>query len=150
MKAARTSGRGDGLLLGFGMLVIAAAAWLQHGQAFTVHCADNSGAYNLRVIGKVGKTRQTHAQNENAHIMAGDMVVVVGKSGAAKNKVMRAVMIRMRKQMASPERNGFHFRFDTNAAVIVDGDGNPVGSKIVGPIDPRVALRWPKLAMLVR
>eukprot|EP00416_Gambierdiscus_australes_P031981 CAMPEP_0171091480 /NCGR_PEP_ID=MMETSP0766_2-20121228/33559_1 /TAXON_ID=439317 /ORGANISM="Gambierdiscus australes, Strain CAWD 149" /LENGTH=110 /DNA_ID=CAMNT_0011549591 /DNA_START=201 /DNA_END=533 /DNA_ORIENTATION=+ len=106
--------------------------------------ADNSGAWNVKVIG--AKLRGKNPRN----VVPGDRVIVVGRRGGAKNRVMRAVVVRMRKQSHSPTRNGFSLTFDQNACVMSTKGGNPVGSKVNGPIDSRVGLRWPKIQALVR
>ncbi|CAE7231709.1 rpl14 [Symbiodinium natans] len=107
-------------------------------------CQDNSGAYKMKIMGVVGKGSKPHVRA----VEPGDVVVVVGRTGGPKNKVLRAIVTRMRRNTPEPLGNGFRHAFDTNCGVLVDQEGNPVGSKIFGKIDPRCALRWPKLAQL--
>eukprot|EP00931_Biecheleriopsis_adriatica_P074952 TRINITY_DN4891_c0_g1_i1.p1 TRINITY_DN4891_c0_g1~~TRINITY_DN4891_c0_g1_i1.p1 ORF type:complete len:150 (-),score=28.04 TRINITY_DN4891_c0_g1_i1:51-500(-) len=111
---------------------------------FMLHCMDNSGAWKLKVMGVSGKGHAPRARE----IRPGDLVVVVGRTGGSKNKVLRAIVTRLRRNTPSPLRNGFRSAFDTNCAVLVDKDCNPVGSKILGKIDPLCALKWPKLAQI--
>ena len=92
--------------------------------------ADNSGAKELmciRVLG--GSFRKTGN--------IGDVIVCSVKSAtpggsAKKGKVYRAVIVR---SVNGIRRNdGTHIRFDENAAVIIDGQKQPIGTRIFGPI----------------
>ncbi|CAE8627718.1 unnamed protein product [Polarella glacialis] len=113
---------------------------------FLLTCIDNSGAWKLKVMGVMGKGRTPNIRE----IFPGDMVVCVGRTGGAKNKVMRAIVVRTRKTTMSRLKNGMWSSFDMNAAVVVDTYGNPVGSRILGRIDQRAAVIWPKLAQIAR
>ena len=92
--------------------------------------ADNSGAKELmciRVLG--GSFRRTGN--------IGDVIVCSVKSatpgGAAKKgKVYRAVIVRSQSGIRRPD--GTHIKFDENAAVIIDGQKQPIGTRIFGPI----------------
>merc|ERR1719277_1453590 len=124
---------------------------LPHGQDFTMMCADNSGAWDLKIIGRVGRSmNEGGTPTGKGRVKPGDMIVVVGRTGLTKNRVMKAVVVRTRMRTPDPSKNGFWYTYDTNAAVVIDPDGNPVGSKIIGPIDPRCARRWPKIALIAR
>lgn len=92
--------------------------------------ADNTGAKELLTIKVLGGSMRRYAS-------LGDIVVVSVKNasprGAVKKKdVVRAVIVRTRKE--KKRKDGSTIRFDDNAAVIVDKDGNPRGSRIFGPI----------------
>ena len=54
------------------------------------------------------------------------------ESKVEKGKVVRAVIVRTRKEIR--RRDGSHIRFDDNAAVIIDGQGEPVGTRVFGPV----------------
>jgi large subunit ribosomal protein L14 len=92
--------------------------------------ADNSGAKELmciRVLG--GSFRRTGN--------IGDVIVCSVKTatpgGAAKKgKVYRAVIVRSTSGIRRPD--GTHIKFDENAAVIIDGQKQPIGTRIFGPI----------------
>lgn len=130
-----------------GLVAVILAAWLtflRPSDDFLLMCQDNSGAYKMKVMGVVGKGNSPHIRA----IEPGDVVVVVGRTGGPKNKVLRAIVTRMRRGQPDPLKNGMQNAFDTNCGVLVDKEGNPVGSKILGKIDPRCAMRWPKLAQL--
>jgi len=92
--------------------------------------ADNSGAKLLQVIHVIGGTRRRLAR-------LGDIVKVTVKRAipggtVKKSDVLDAVIVRTRKEMR--RNDGSYIRFDDNAAVIVDKEGQPVGTRIFGPI----------------
>ena len=92
--------------------------------------ADNSGAKKLMVIHVSGGTRKRFAS-------IGDIVKVTVKKAipggtVKKSEVLDAVVVRTRKEVR--RFDGSYIRFDDNAAVIVNKDKQPVGSRIFGPI----------------
>ncbi|MFW5781734.1 MAG: 50S ribosomal protein L14 [Candidatus Muiribacteriaceae bacterium] len=92
--------------------------------------ADNTGARELHVIQVVGGTNRRYGA-------IGDVVTASVKSaiprGTVKKKeVVKAVIVRTRKSFRRPD--GSYIRFDDNAAVIIDKDGNPRGTRIFGPV----------------
>jgi len=92
--------------------------------------ADNSGARLIRVIRVLGHSRMRYAR-------LGDVIVASVKeaipTGIVKNKeVVRAVIVRQKSPFG--RKDGSLIRFDENAAVIIDKDGNPRGSRVFGPI----------------
>lgn len=92
--------------------------------------ADNSGAKRLMVINVTGSTRKRFAR-------LGDIVKVTVKKaipGATvkKSEVLDAVIVRTRKEVRRAD--GSYIRFSDNAAVIINKDGQPVGTRIFGPI----------------
>ena len=92
--------------------------------------ADNTGAKELMCVKVLGGSRRRFAG-------LGDIVVCSIKSGISgsdfkKGAVVRAVIVRCRK---STRRNdGSYVRFDSNAAVIIDNDRNPRGTRIFGAV----------------
>ncbi len=108
--------------------------------------ADNSGAKALAVIGvstRIGKTASV-----------GDVVtcVVRGASpaGAVVNKEkVKALIVRTKKEIG--RKDGSYVRFDDNAAVIIDKNGLPRGTRILGPIAKEVReAGYTKIASLAR
>jgi large subunit ribosomal protein L14 len=92
--------------------------------------ADNTGAKRLMVIHVYGGTGRKIAK-------IGDVVyAVVDRSdvnGMVKDKEMvKALIVRTRKELRRAD--GSYIRFDDNAAVVVDKDGNPRGTRVFGPI----------------
>ncbi|WP_443737652.1 MULTISPECIES: 50S ribosomal protein L14 [Treponema] len=92
--------------------------------------ADNSGAKVAQVIKVLGGTHRRYAS-------IGDIVVVAIKeaiptSTIKEGTVEKAVIVRVSKEYRRPD--GTYIRFDDNACVIVDADGNPKGKRIFGPV----------------
>ena len=94
--------------------------------------ADNSGARKLmciRVLGGGGGNRR--------YGNVGDVIIAVVKDASPnmavkKSDVVRAVIVRTRKGMNRD--SGMCIRFDDNAAVIFNADGNPRGTRVFGPV----------------
>ncbi|MEX0587603.1 MAG: 50S ribosomal protein L14 [Patescibacteria group bacterium] len=109
--------------------------------------ADNSGAKKLRVIGipRRGSSRVAGM---------GDVVSVAIRGadphGAVKDHgIERAVIVRLRKEVRRPD--GSYIRFDDNAGVVIDKQGNPKGSRVFGPIAREVRDRgFKKIASLAK
>ena len=92
--------------------------------------ADNSGAKRLMVINVSGSTGKRFAY-------LGDIVKVTVKKSipggtVKKGEVLDAVIVRTRKEVR--RKDGSYIRFDDNAAVIINKDGQPVGTRIFGPV----------------
>ena len=92
--------------------------------------ADNTGAKKLFCISVLGGSGRKYAK-------LGDIVVVSVKealpnSRVEKGDVHRAVIVRVRKEERRPD--GTYVRFDNNAAVIVNKENEPVGTRVFGPI----------------
>ena len=92
--------------------------------------ADNSGAKKLQVIQPLGGSAKRFGR-------LGEMVVAVVKgadpNGQVKDgEIVRAVLVRTRKEVRRDD--GSYIKFDENAAVVVDKDGNIRSTRIFGPI----------------
>jgi large subunit ribosomal protein L14 len=92
--------------------------------------ADNSGAKKAMCIKVLGGTRRKYAS-------VGDIISVAVKqalpNGTVKNgEVARAVVVRTTKEVR--RKDGSYIRFDQNAAVIINAQGEPVGTRIFGPV----------------
>lgn len=92
--------------------------------------ADNTGAKEIMCIKILGGTRRRYAS-------LGDVIVASVKlalpNGTVKKKeVVRAVVVRTTKEYR--RRDGSTLRFDQNAAVIINKDGTPRGTRIFGPV----------------
>jgi len=92
--------------------------------------ADNTGARELMCIRVVGGGNRTFAN-------IGDVIVAVVKDAipnmpVKKSDVVKAVIVRSRKGLQRPD--GSYIRFDENAAVIINKDNNPRGTRVFGPI----------------
>lgn len=95
-----------------------------------LNVADNSGARKLMCLRVLGKGNSRYAG-------IGDQIVAVVKDaipnmGVKKSDVVRAVVVRTRKTLS--RESGMSIRFDDNAAVIINADGNPKGTRVFGPV----------------
>lgn len=92
--------------------------------------ADNSGARAVRCIRVLGGTRRRYAS-------VGDEIIVSVREALPNTKVkkgdiMRAVIVRTAKEIGRPD--GAYIRFDTNSAVLLDNQREPIGTRIFGPV----------------
>ncbi|MCX7908578.1 MAG: 50S ribosomal protein L14 [Ignavibacteria bacterium] len=92
--------------------------------------ADNSGAKRVRCIRVLGG-------HEKRYATVGDVIVVSVKSalphsGVKKGEVCRAVIVRTKKEIK--RKDGSFIRFDDNAAVILNNQGEPRGTRVFGPV----------------
>jgi large subunit ribosomal protein L14 len=95
-----------------------------------LNSADNSGAKRMMCIKVLGGSRRRYAT-------IGDIVVVSVKdalphSKVKKGDVFKAVIVRTKKEIRRP--NGTYIRFDENAAVLLNNQFEPVGTRIFGPV----------------
>ncbi len=95
-----------------------------------LNVADNSGAKKILCIRVLGGTRKRYAS-------IGDVIVVTVKEAiphakVKKGDVMNAVIVRTKKEIKRPEDTTL--RFDDNAAVLLADSGEPVGTRIFGPV----------------
>nr|YP_007517039.1 ribosomal protein L14 [Euglena viridis]AEY70811.1 ribosomal protein L14 [Euglena viridis] len=91
--------------------------------------ADNTGAQKIMCIKILGSNRQ--------YASIGDIIVAVVKEAVPnmatkKSDVVKAVVVRTSKGLR--RESGMMIRFDENAAVIVNADGSPKGTRVFGPI----------------
>ncbi len=92
--------------------------------------ADNWGARRIQCIKVLGGSRRRYAT-------VGDIIVVsvkeaVPKGRVKKGQVMKAVVVRTAKGVRRPD--GSLIRFDRNAAVLINEQGEPIGTRIFGPV----------------
>jgi large subunit ribosomal protein L14 len=92
--------------------------------------ADNSGARRIACIKVLGGSKRRYAR-------VGDVIVVAIKDAmpggkVKKGQVAKAVVVRTAKEFRRPD--GSSIRFDQNAAVLLTAQGEPVGTRIFGPV----------------
>lgn len=92
--------------------------------------ADNTGAKEILCIRVLGSSNKKYAG-------IGDVIVATVKSASPnmpvkKSDVVKAVIVRTRTSLKRVD--GTTIRFDDNAAVIINKDGNPVGTRVFGPV----------------
>ena len=114
-------------------------------QETMLNVADNSGAKRVLCIRVLGGTRRRYAR-------VGDVVIVsvkeaIPNSKVRKGDVARAVVVRTKKEIPRPD--GSFIRFDENAAVLINPSGDPVGTRIFGPVARELrARRYMKIISL--
>jgi large subunit ribosomal protein L14 len=92
--------------------------------------ADNSGAKRISCIGLVGGSKGKYAG-------VGDIITASVKEAAPdgnvkKGQVVKAVVVRTTKTQR--RRDGSYIRFDENAAVLINADKEPIGTRVFGPV----------------
>lgn len=92
--------------------------------------ADNSGAKILYCIRVLGGSKRRYAR-------IGDTIIVsvkeaIPNSKVKKGDVMRAVVVRTKKELRRPD--GSYIKFDDNSAVLINQQGEPIGTRIFGPV----------------
>jgi|TARA_Y100000815_G_C12859946_1_gene318581 large subunit ribosomal protein L14 len=95
-----------------------------------LNVADNSGARKIQCIKVLGGSRRKYAS-------VGDVIVVTIKEAiprgrVKKGEIVKAVVVRTAKDIRRPD--GSAIRFDSNAAVLVSTQGEPIGTRIFGPV----------------
>ena len=95
-----------------------------------VKVADNTGARVIQCIRIIGRSQTTTAG-------VGDVIVAsvkqaIPNAAVKKGDVVRAVIVRTNKEFGRPD--GSYIRFDENAAVLINNQGNPRGTRIFGPV----------------
>ena len=107
--------------------------------------ADNSGAKRMKVIRILGGTNRRYAT-------VGDIVVAsvkeaIPRAKVKKGDVIKCVIVRTAKEIGRVD--GTYIRFDQNAAVVINPAGEPVGTRIFGPVARELrAKRFMKIVSL--
>ena len=99
-------------------------------QETTLDVADNSGARRVQCIKVLGGSKRRYAD-------VGDIIVVsvkdaIPRGRVKKGAVMKAIVVRTAKDIRRAD--GSAIRFDRNAAVLINAQGEPVGTRIFGPV----------------
>ncbi|MCB0220540.1 MAG: 50S ribosomal protein L14 [Chrysiogenetes bacterium] len=92
--------------------------------------ADNSGAKRIQCIKVLGGSRRRYAGLGD--IFVASVKEALPQSKVKKGDVVRAVVVRTRKANGRPD--GTFIRFDDSAAVLINKDGEPIGTRIFGPV----------------
>ena len=110
-----------------------------------LYVADNSGARRVQCIKVLGGSKRRYAS-------VGDVIVVsvkeaIPRGRVKKGEVLRAVIVRTAKDIR--RSYGSAIRFDKNAAVLIDKQGEPIGTRIFGPVTRELrAKRYMKIISL--
>jgi large subunit ribosomal protein L14 len=99
-------------------------------QETNLDVADNSGARRVQCIKVLGGSKRRYAS-------VGDIIVVsvkeaIPRGRVKKGSVMKAIVVRTAKDIRRSD--GSVIRFDRNAAVLINAQGEPVGTRIFGPV----------------
>ena len=99
-------------------------------QETVLKVADNSGARELLCIRVLGGSFRKYASVGD--VIVGTVKVAQPNAQVKKGDVVKAVVVRTCKEFARPD--GSHIRFDENAAVLINPQNNPRGTRIFGPV----------------
>ena len=99
-------------------------------QETVLDVADNSGARKVMCIKVLGGSKRRYAS-------VGDIIVVsikeaIPNARVKKGDVHKAVVVRTKKEITRPD--GSYIRFDTNSAVLINANMEPIGNRIFGPV----------------
>ena len=105
--------------------------------------ADNSGAKKVMCFHVKGGSKKRYAS-------VGDIIVATVKEAipqgsVKKGEVVKAVVVRTTKEVRRDD--GSYIKFDRNAAVLINAQGEPVGTRIFGPVARE--LRWKKFTKII-
>ena len=106
--------------------------------------ADNSGARRVQCIKVLGGSKRKYAR-------VGDIIVVsikdaIPRGRVKKGAVMKAVVVRTAKDIKRVD--GSAIRFDRNAAVLINNQGEPIGTRIFGPVARELRDKYMKIVSL--
>ncbi|HNZ49246.1 MAG TPA: 50S ribosomal protein L14 [Candidatus Hydrogenedentes bacterium] len=96
----------------------------------TLNVADNSGARKLRVIQVMGGSKRRYASLGD--IVTASVREVIPNAAVKKGDVVKAVIVRVKQDTQRPD--GTVIRFDSNAAVLINAQKEPRGTRIFGPV----------------
>ena len=106
-------------------------------QETMLEVADNSGVKLAQCIKVLGKGGSRKGKSTRPTASVGDVICVAIKKNLPNcqldsKKVYKCVIVRTKS--AIKRADGSYVKFDSNAAVMIDGDGNPIGTRIFGPV----------------
>ena len=106
--------------------------------------ADNTGAKVVACIGVIGKKNKKCA--EIGDVINASVKVSIPNGQVKKGEVVRAVVVRTCKPIKRSD--GVAIKFDRNAVVIIDKQGNPRGTRVFGPISRELRMNFMKILSL--
>ncbi|ADL11723.1 50S ribosomal protein L14 [Acetohalobium arabaticum] len=95
-----------------------------------LNVADNSGARELLCVKILGGSKKKYATIGD--IIIGTVKEAIPDGMVSKGEVVKAVVVRTQREYRRPD--GSYISFDENAAVIIDNNDNPTGTRIFGPV----------------
>ncbi len=105
--------------------------------------ADNSGAKKVMCFHVKGGTRRRYASLGD--VVIASVKVAIPHGNVKKGQIVKAVIVRTAKGVRRGD--GSYIKFDRNAAVLIDAQGEPIGTRIFGPVARE--LRWKKFTKIV-
>ena len=95
-----------------------------------LNVADNSGARQLKCIKVLGDSKRRYARIGD--LISASVKTAIPGGNVKKGEVVNAVVVRTKKEIR--REDGSYIRFDENAAVIINKQSEPVGTRIFGPV----------------
>lgn len=95
-----------------------------------LNVADNSGARELKCIKVLGDSRRRYASIGD--IISCSVKTAIPGGNVKKGEVVNAVIVRTKKEIR--RNDGSYIRFDENAAVVINKESEPIGTRIFGPV----------------
>lgn len=108
-----------------------------------VFIADNTGAKEAEMIRRLGQNKRTADVGD---VIVCNVKVTSTDSSVKKGEVVRAVVVRTKAPIHRTD--GSYLRFDNNAVVILNADGNPKGTRIFGPVARELRGKYMKIISL--
>jgi len=105
--------------------------------------ADNSGAKKVMCFHVDGGTGRRYASLGD--IITGTVKVAIPQGNVKKGSIVKAVIVRTTKEVRRSD--GSYIKFDRNAAVLINAQGEPIGTRIFGPVARE--LRWKKFTKII-
>lgn len=96
----------------------------------TLNVADNSGARKVMCIKVLGDSKRRYARIGD--LISCSVKTAIPGGNVKKGEVVKAVVVRTKKEIR--RKDGSYIRFDENAAVIINKENEPVGTRIFGPV----------------
>ncbi len=115
-------------------------------QGTKLNVADNSGAKVIECITVLGHKKLSTAKIGD--IITASVKSAIPRANVKKKEVVRAVIVRTAKEYG--REDGSYIRFDENAAVIIDKDNNPRGTRIFGPVARELRGKFMKIISLAQ
>jgi large subunit ribosomal protein L14 len=106
--------------------------------------ADNTGAKEVSCIGVIGKKNKKFAKVGD--VITASVKMALPTTQVKKGEVVRAVVVRTKS--AIKRNDGLCIRFDENACVIIDKQGNPRGTRVFGPVARELRHQFAKILSL--
>lgn len=96
----------------------------------TLVVADNSGAKSVRCIKVLGGSRRRYASVGD--VISASVRLAMPGGAVKKGQIVKCVIVRTKKELR--RKDGSYIRFDQNAAVIINEQREPIGTRIFGPV----------------